>query len=325
MTSKPEVSIVIPTRNRVARLRRTLGTVLAQEGVALEVVLVDDASDDTTASVLRELARPPVRLVRHESNQGLARARNTGIEAAHGTWLAFLDDDDLWSPRKLAVQLEALQRSGRHWSFAGALLLDEELGLRHAPTVVPSDRVLDRLLAGYPIPAGASNVVADTAVVRRLGGFDVEMAHIADHDLWLRLALAGQPAVCSDTLIAYVQHADNMHFDPDVAGILAELRHLEQKHSVDRQARGVRFDDRLSRRWIADNQLRRGRRWAACRLHLDESFRRLDPRPLGRAVRALVGPRASVGRREARPAMPDWLAQVVEPGTVKPIAGLGHR
>ena len=92
------VSVIIPTRNRAELLRRTLGTVLSQRLRELEVIVVDDASTDGTPAVLDAVADERVRTIRHPERRGVAAARNIGVDAAVGRWVAFLDDDDLWAP-----------------------------------------------------------------------------------------------------------------------------------------------------------------------------------------------------------------------------------
>ncbi|MBV8991348.1 MAG: glycosyltransferase family 2 protein, partial [Solirubrobacterales bacterium] len=87
---------MIPTRNRWPFLSHTLASALAQESVSLEVVVVDDGSDDQTPERLPAVGDPRVRVFRHERGLGVARARNKGIEEARGAWIAFLDDDDTW-------------------------------------------------------------------------------------------------------------------------------------------------------------------------------------------------------------------------------------
>jgi len=100
----PDVSVIIPTRDRWQLLLRSAGCALGQAGVALEVVIVDDGSI-TECPDLKVLRDRRVRMVRHTTSRGVSAARNTGMEVARGRWLAWLDDDDLWAPDKLAVQL----------------------------------------------------------------------------------------------------------------------------------------------------------------------------------------------------------------------------
>ena len=115
----PTVTVVIPTHNRKELLRYALMSALRQEGVALEVIVVDDGSSDGTAEMLAALTDRRVRVVHHETAQGVSAARNRGIEEARGEWIAFLDDDDLWAPDKLRLQLESATKSGRRWVYVG--------------------------------------------------------------------------------------------------------------------------------------------------------------------------------------------------------------
>src|SRR6266542_1529901 len=102
-----DVSVVIPTRGRVDFLSCAVGAALGQQGVNVEVVVVDDASPDGTASWVAKQREDRLRLVRQDTQRGVSAARNSGVQAARGTWVAFLDDDDAWAPDKLESQLSA--------------------------------------------------------------------------------------------------------------------------------------------------------------------------------------------------------------------------
>ena len=103
----PSISVVIPCHNAAAFLRATIASILGQTEPVLEVIVVDDGSTDDSARIA-ELFGPPVRVVR-QPNQGESAARNRGIEAAAGDWVAFLDADDLWLPTKIELQSEAIR------------------------------------------------------------------------------------------------------------------------------------------------------------------------------------------------------------------------
>src|SRR5678816_1662061 len=109
------VSVVIPTRNRSALLAMTLRSVLHQKSVDLEVIVVDEASTDETATMLAAVTDTRLRVIRHDTPQWLAAARNHGAIEANGQWLAFIDDDDLWAPDKLVRQVEAAEQADRDW------------------------------------------------------------------------------------------------------------------------------------------------------------------------------------------------------------------
>lgn len=102
------VSVVIPTHNGQRHIAATLDSVLAQRHRPLEILVVDDGSADSTAQIVRGYARE-VRLIKQDQ-RGHPAARNTGIRAAAGEFLAFLDHDDLWSPDKLELQMACFER-----------------------------------------------------------------------------------------------------------------------------------------------------------------------------------------------------------------------
>src|SRR5688572_3616095 len=107
MSRLPDVSVVIPTRNRWELLSTgALPSALAQEGVEVEVHVIDEGSSDATSQELERLNEPRVHVIRHDRPHGVAQARNAGIAAARGQWVAFLDDDDIWAPQKLRRQID---------------------------------------------------------------------------------------------------------------------------------------------------------------------------------------------------------------------------
>jgi len=107
----PLVSVVITTFNRSALVGRAIESVLRQTLDDLELIVVDDSSTDDTVDVVTGIDDPRLTLVRHETNLGLAEARNSGIRRARGRFVCFLDDDDAWLPDKLEIQLVAFDRA----------------------------------------------------------------------------------------------------------------------------------------------------------------------------------------------------------------------
>jgi glycosyltransferase involved in cell wall biosynthesis len=301
MVDVPEVSVVIPTKDRWRFLEQSLRSVFEQSGVTLELVVIDDGSVDETAPRLAQLDDDRLRIFRNDTPRGVAGARNLGVQHARAAWIAFLDDDDLWSPEKLERQLAAAKAHNAAFAYAGAAFVDEMLDLAEIVEPPSSDGLLRSLLAANTIPAGASNVIARTELVRRVGAFDEALLQLADWDLWIRLARLATPATCPEPLVAYRMHRANMaslHQDQ----VIEELERLAAKHSAVAREEGVVVDRVRQTRWIAWAQRREGRRLAAAGLYLRGALRYRSAGNLVRAVGALLGERALTLGRATRPA-----------------------
>jgi hypothetical protein len=268
-------------------LRRALRSVLAQRSIDLEVVVIDDGSIDDTEQAVRSLRDVRVHVLRHETARGVAAARNAGAAAARGRWIALLDDDDLWAPDKLVRQVDAAREHDARWVYAGAVEVDEEgrlLGGRRPP----SPAALVRQLARRNVmPAGSSNVMVDAETFRSVGGFDPALRHLADWDLWLRLARQGDPACVPEPLVAYRQHSAQATLD--TTGMMAEARVLRDRHGVDLNS---------IRRWLAWSHLRRGRRREAVGAYARAAASG-DLASVGRAAIAALHPRPAAVRSRA--------------------------
>jgi glycosyltransferase involved in cell wall biosynthesis len=287
--ARPQVTVVIPTRDRWTFLQTTLTSVLRQEEVDFEVVVVDDGSSSDAPASLRRLADRRVRIVRHPMTRGVAAARNTGIGSARGAWLGFLDDDDLWAPTKLQRQLDLASRAGASFVVAGAVRFDERLRSLEVFRPPGADRLPREILQRNAIPAGSSNVLATTESVVGAGGFDEQLAQIADWDLWIRLIHGGKAAVAVECLVAYRIHANNMAVTHPPSAVLQELDRLTAKHRSLAGRYGVSPDRVRSTRWVAGSLGREGRRLAAAKLYLSGALRYGDAGNLVRAAAALLG------------------------------------
>ncbi|MBC6445401.1 MAG: glycosyltransferase family 2 protein [Alphaproteobacteria bacterium GM202ARS2] len=115
-TRHPTVSVILPTYNRASYLQQAIDSILSQTLRDWELIIVDDASTDSTPEVVRRFTQqdPRIRSYRHTSNQGAAAARNTGIQHATGTYITFQDDDDLSHPERLQKQQADLKKRPRH-------------------------------------------------------------------------------------------------------------------------------------------------------------------------------------------------------------------
>lgn len=185
------ISVVIPAYNKGRWIGRAIESVLAQTRPAEEIIVVDDGSTDQTPRVIQNYGEK-LRYIRQE-NAGPSAARNAGIQAATGNWIAFLDADDEWVPRKLELQIEHLQRNPQlRWTTANYYhCLCHTHRCRPAnPVLTPGVEVLEDFIPAY---GRGFTGCTDTKLIQRdllldAGGFPVEQRGLEDLDLWLRIA-----------------------------------------------------------------------------------------------------------------------------------------
>ena len=273
-----DVSVVIPTRDRPEMLGLTLCTVLGQERVDAEVLVIDDGTGPATAALLDRIGNARLHLLRNTGPPGVSGARNSGIAAAKGNWVAFLDDDDLWAPDKLAIQLAAAEATGATWVYAGHVTVDESLDVRSGAPPPPPDVVVTGLRRHNAVPAGASNVAVRREVLDAVGGFDPTLRTSEDWDLWLRLAATGLPACVPRAVVALRTHAAMASRAVD--RMLADIEVIAKRHSIP-------IDRARHQRWAAWMCLEDGRRGAAVR-HYMRAVAHGDLTSLGRAAVALA-------------------------------------
>lgn len=200
------ISVILPTYNRAPFLERAMGSVLAQRRPCGELLVVDDGSTDNTADLVARWAANasvPVHYL-HQENRGAAAARNTGIRAARGELLAFLDSDDWWLPNKLELQAAALADN------PGTLIAHtREIWFRHGQRVnqkkkhdPPHGDIFLPSLAMCVV--GMSTVLARRQLFDRYGFFDESLPCCEDYELWLRVGahepfhLVPQPLIAKD-------------------------------------------------------------------------------------------------------------------------------
>jgi glycosyltransferase involved in cell wall biosynthesis len=307
------VAVVIPTRDRWPLLRTAVASALAQEDVEAQVVVVDDGSVDETAGELEALDDPRVLVLRHDRPEGVSAARNLGLSHTSATWVAFLDDDDLWAPGHLAAMLDAVRASELEPErirlvYSGHLVVDRERDVTGVSPAPPVSDVRDRMdrfnFVGCP-----SRVMVRTQAVRDVGGFDVRLSILADWDLWVRVLAGGSFVRCPELLVGYMRHRGNMHLDGD--RLLAELAVIQRKHGW---SGGLRLPGDMLPSYVAEAYRASGRRLRAARWYVRASRIQRTRRDLGRAVGVLLGERfIELSRLRERAAIDPSLGAWLEP------------
>ena len=201
--------MVVPTFDRASVLPRALDSVIEQTRLPAEVIVVDDGSTDATAELV-ESRFPGVRLLRQE-NRGVSAARNRGIEASRGEWIALLDSDDEWRPRKLERQLSALEaqpdlricHTDEIWIRQGRRVNPRQIHAKHGGWIF--EHCLP-LCAMSP-----SSIVIHRSIFAAVGMFNEALPACEDYDLWLRIC-SRYPVLYLDELLVvkYGGHEDQL-------------------------------------------------------------------------------------------------------------------
>lgn len=278
---RPSLSVIIPCYRCARYLPTTVNSVAAQHGdfELLEIIIIDDASPDReTRDLLRDLGdRVPIKVISNTYAKGASGARNTGIDAARGDWVAFLDSDDLWTTGSLQHRIEVLH------AYPNAVFIGCDFGYLQADGSVddtgfcrtrPIPRqmlaaafahgrsmALDQPLQTFlrAVPTQTSAVMVRRDVLAACGGFDTELRRAEDIHLWLRLATRHAFHFTPHVGTLYRQHAESLtHADeaPATWEILAlrKLRDLPEFTPSRRQ-----IDRRLAGYWTQNHWYHRQR------------------------------------------------------------------
>jgi glycosyltransferase involved in cell wall biosynthesis len=204
-----EVSVIIPTYNSARYLADAVDSVLAQTFKDFEVLVIDDGSTDETESLMRRYA-PPVRYIR-QANQGVAAARNLGIENSNGRYVAFLDADDTWFANKLERQISALeQHSEYRLCYSRFTTVTRDLKPFPAKRIDPRGRALEDLLLRGNLVGSICTVLCERSLFEAAGAFDGALSQCADWDMWVRLACLTEFLYLDEPLVTYRKHDSNM-------------------------------------------------------------------------------------------------------------------
>jgi glycosyltransferase involved in cell wall biosynthesis len=240
-TDAPSITVVIPAYNRASTLARALASVARQTLAAAEVIVVDDGSSDGTAAVAGACEHPGLRIIRHDSNRGAAAARNTGLRAARGDYIALLDSDDEWTPDKLAMQLaELCAATPDILASCTAYSIREGAFTRdHFPHPVGHDD----LFMGCDLSPGATLMMA-RPLVDEIGLFDETLPRYEDWDWLLRYTERYRIGIVQKPLavVYYSPHGGARTMERSATRLLAKYDdQLRALGRAGRRARGLRW------------------------------------------------------------------------------------
>ena len=195
---QPLVTVIIPTYNREATIKRAINSVLGQTYKEVELIIVDDGSTDNTVEIIHSYRDKRIKLVSLSGNCGANIARNTGIKLAKGEYIAFQDSDDEWLEDKLEIQINYMEQTDKKVCYCPYILYEDTM-----KTIIPDpaenieqygEKINETLKKGNVVPAPA--LVIHKQVVETVGMFDESMRRLQDYEYVIR--------ICQSYGIAYI-------------------------------------------------------------------------------------------------------------------------
>ena len=204
---KPTVSVIIPTYNRAHLVGRAIKSVLNQTYQDFEIIVVDDGSADNTEEVVKSLKDERIRYIKHDKNRGAAAARNTGIKATRGEYIAFQDSDDEWLPEKLEKQMEVFESAppevGVVYTDMQRVSENGEVTYWYSPEITSGNLVNNKTLYYQVLNLGIQAVVVRKSCFDKVGLFDERFPSLEDLELFIRLSRSCRFYHIKEPLVRY--------------------------------------------------------------------------------------------------------------------------
>ena len=208
--NKYKISVVIPTLNRINTLQRALDSVINQTYKPAEIIVVDNGSSDGTLKFLRE--QYPKVTILTENRIGVSSARNKGIKKSINQWIALLDSDDAWHPRKLEIQTSMLDSALKEYN----LIHTDEVWFRNNKHINQMKKhkkqggyIFERCLSLCCI--SPSSVLFKKNILDKVGLFDESLPVCEDYDMWLKICSSEEVLFAQDKLTyKYGGHKDQL-------------------------------------------------------------------------------------------------------------------
>lgn len=187
----PLVSVIVPTYNRPQQIVETIDSIIEQTYKNIEIIVVNDAGPDIESVISQFKDRCNIEYLRHTENRGLAATRNTGIQAANGKYIAYLDDDDIYYPEHIEKLVNFLETTDYKVVYTDANRAHQQLHgdnyiVTHKDVPYSSDFDRDGILTGNRFPVLC--VMHEKSCIDEVGGFDEFLRAHEDWDLWIRMS-----------------------------------------------------------------------------------------------------------------------------------------
>ncbi len=236
------VSVVIPTYNRGNLIERSVKSVLKQTYKNLEVIVVDDASTDHTGAVVNGIKDPRIRYIRMENNGGASRARNVGMKASRGRYVAFNDSDDEWLPTKLEKQMKLMHQSEKEnvgCVYCKMTRYFNEIPALKEPQIIPDlERIGENAIGDlFYFMQGCMFIstqmlLLKKEVIEEAGYFNEELKNLEDWEFLLRIAQKCKFTLIQESLVNVYVQKDRLTLN--VEGLIDTVRYVIRLYNLDK-------------------------------------------------------------------------------------------
>jgi glycosyltransferase involved in cell wall biosynthesis len=229
--TKPKISVVIPTHNRPALLKRAIESALNQKTPAFEILIVDDANCSETEKLVYSYSTDKIAYIKNKDGSGASSSRNVGAKVATGEYIAFLDDDDVWLPDKLLKQSELITQRSLDAVFSRILIKYEDTDISYSTSASMPEDSLEAICMENFIGATISSVIRRQLFIK-VNGFDEEFPAREEYDLWIRLIQSGADIdVIEEPLCISFRSLNNRErISRNIVNYENAIRILNQKH-----------------------------------------------------------------------------------------------
>lgn len=195
-----EVSVIIPTYNRANLIKRAISSVARQTFKDLEIIVIDDGSEDDTDKIVQNIADSRIRYKKID-HSGVSRARNEGIKSSRGRWIAFIDSDDEWLDTKIEKQLKYLENHPQYLACH-----TDEIWIKDGVRINQGKKH-KKYAGNFFLPSlkmcliSPSSIIIQRDIFTEIGGFDESFKYVEDYELWLRLTSKYEVGYINEKLV----------------------------------------------------------------------------------------------------------------------------
>jgi glycosyltransferase involved in cell wall biosynthesis len=210
---------------------RAIKSVLAQTYQNFEIIVVDDGSTDTTEEVIKRYRDNRIKYIKHQKTKGPGAARNTGIDASSGDYIAFLDSDDEWQSTKIDAQIEIFRNRNLNPGlvYTGVKIINRDKRVIEKIIPIYKGYVFDKILSTNFI-VGSSTIMIRRNVLDKVGIFDESLPSCEDWDLWIRIAQYYDFYFAPELLVKHYSHSKRI--STQFGTVLLGLKMFSRKYEI---------------------------------------------------------------------------------------------